>query len=309
MARPPRDENPTPVHIVASDVSLGGGSGGATTISSPLGRQADAASVSTALSTEDVALLTALLTTTNFDSKIGALTEAAPATDTASSGLNGRLQRIAQNITTLIAKFGTALTATLGPQTRANSMPVVLPTDATGTNVLQVGVYGFGAAVGDTAVRAETAGQTVGARAGLDVNAFMLGYNSTAAINERINTITPVTLLASAARTVTTNSSDQTNYNWRGLLLFVDVSNAGTGSITPSLQIKDSISGVYKTIWTAAAALIANGTTVYAFYPSALAAGIATEVINAIIGRTWRLVVTANNANSVTYSVSADMVR
>lgn len=32
----------------------------------------------------------------------GAVTETAPASDTASSGLNGRLQRIAQNITTLI---------------------------------------------------------------------------------------------------------------------------------------------------------------------------------------------------------------
>jgi hypothetical protein len=33
---------------------------------------------------------------------IGSLTEAAPGTDTASSGLNGRLQRIAQNLTTML---------------------------------------------------------------------------------------------------------------------------------------------------------------------------------------------------------------
>lgn len=36
----------------------------------------------------------------------GAVTETAPASDTASSGLNGRLQRIAQNITTLDAALG-----------------------------------------------------------------------------------------------------------------------------------------------------------------------------------------------------------
>jgi hypothetical protein len=42
---------------------------------------------------------------------IGSLTETAPATDTASSGLNGRLQRIAQNITSLIGLLPTALTA------------------------------------------------------------------------------------------------------------------------------------------------------------------------------------------------------
>lgn len=38
---------------------------------------------------------------------IGSLTEAAPATDTASSGLNGRLQRVAQNITALISAMAT----------------------------------------------------------------------------------------------------------------------------------------------------------------------------------------------------------
>lgn len=42
---------------------------------------------------------------------IGAVNETAPASDTASSGLNGRLQRIAQRITSLIALVPTALTA------------------------------------------------------------------------------------------------------------------------------------------------------------------------------------------------------
>ena len=39
--------------------------------------------------------------------KLGAPTETAPGSDTASSGLNGRLQRIAQRLTTLIAAVGT----------------------------------------------------------------------------------------------------------------------------------------------------------------------------------------------------------
>lgn len=54
------------------------------------GSAADASSLPVASSTEDKALQ-------------GALTETAPASDTASSGLNGRLQRIAQRITSLIA--------------------------------------------------------------------------------------------------------------------------------------------------------------------------------------------------------------
>lgn len=43
--------------------------------------------------------------------KLGGVTETAPATDTASSGLNGRLQRVAQRITSLIALIPAALTA------------------------------------------------------------------------------------------------------------------------------------------------------------------------------------------------------
>lgn len=55
----------------------------------------------------------------------GAVTETAPATDTASSGLNGRLQRIAQRITSLIA----LLPAALGQSTMANSLRVVIASD------------------------------------------------------------------------------------------------------------------------------------------------------------------------------------
>jgi len=49
------------------------------------------------------------LTESDFDTKTGALTETAPGTDTASSGLNGRLQRLAQRLTSLIAQLPAAL--------------------------------------------------------------------------------------------------------------------------------------------------------------------------------------------------------
>lgn len=42
----------------------------------------------------------------DVQAKLGIVTETAPASDTASSGLNGRLQRIAQNITTFITNLG-----------------------------------------------------------------------------------------------------------------------------------------------------------------------------------------------------------
>ena len=59
------------------------------------------------------------------DANIGVVTETAPASDTASSGLNGRLQRIAQRITSLIA----LLPGSLGQKDRAASLAVTLSTE------------------------------------------------------------------------------------------------------------------------------------------------------------------------------------
>jgi hypothetical protein len=56
---------------------------------------------------------------------MGAVTETAPASDAASSGLNGRLQRIAQRITSLIA----LLPASLGQKTMSGSLSVTVASD------------------------------------------------------------------------------------------------------------------------------------------------------------------------------------
>jgi hypothetical protein len=56
---------------------------------------------------------------------IGAAGETAPGTDTESSGLNGRLQRIAQRLTSLINLFPSSI----GQKTMANSLAVVLSSD------------------------------------------------------------------------------------------------------------------------------------------------------------------------------------
>lgn len=51
------------------------------------------------------------LTEADFDTKTGSLTETVPTTDTASSGLNGRLQRIAQRLSSLITALGSPFQA------------------------------------------------------------------------------------------------------------------------------------------------------------------------------------------------------
>lgn len=72
-----------------------------------------------------------LLTISDFDTKTGSLTETAPATDTASSGVNGRLQRIAQRLTSLIALLPTALGA--GGGLKVDGSGTALPVSGTVT--------------------------------------------------------------------------------------------------------------------------------------------------------------------------------
>jgi hypothetical protein len=72
--------------------------------------------------------LASRLSESDFDTKVGALNESAPASDTASSGLNGRLQRIAQRLTSLLAVFPTTID-TNGGSKSASTLRVVLATD------------------------------------------------------------------------------------------------------------------------------------------------------------------------------------
>jgi hypothetical protein len=93
----------------------------------------------TTLNAKDFATQTTLLTIktateaiqgNNFN-QFGSLTESAPGTDTASSGLNGRLQRIAQHLTTLLSK----IPAALGQTTMAGSLSVAIASDQSAISV------------------------------------------------------------------------------------------------------------------------------------------------------------------------------
>ncbi|MGX9144971.1 hypothetical protein [Mesorhizobium sp. 128a] len=89
----------------------------------------------------EVAVATSALQT-SANTLIGDVTEAAPASDTASSGLNGRLQRIAQRLTSLIA----LIPAALGQGTMAQSMRVVVASDQSSVPVTPAGNVASGAA-------------------------------------------------------------------------------------------------------------------------------------------------------------------
>jgi hypothetical protein len=87
----------------------------------------DGSAVTQPVSAASLPLPAGAATEATLDARTGALTEAAPGTDTASSGLNGRLQRIAQRLTSLIA----LLPAALGQTTKAASLSVALASDQT----------------------------------------------------------------------------------------------------------------------------------------------------------------------------------
>ena len=80
--------------------------------------------------------------TDELEDRTGAKTETAPATDTASSGLNGRLQRIAQRLTTIIAGIsllaGEAHVGEIGGYKRSSSIEFTRPSDTTAYAALDV---------------------------------------------------------------------------------------------------------------------------------------------------------------------------
>lgn len=108
--------------------------------------------------------------------------------------------------------------------------------------------------------------------------------------------------LASAARTVTTNSDDIDNLNGKGAHFIIDISAVVTDPrIRVSIQGKDPISGEYYNI------LVGNlysvvGTNVMKVYP-----GMNNEPgisVSDTIPRTLRVNVAHTNSDSITYSIS-----
>lgn len=112
-----------------------------TQLPASLGAKTSAASLSVTLASDQAAVPVSGTVTANIGTigtaataanqttelaRVGDLTEAAPASDTASAGLNGRLQRIAQRLTALIAQ----LPASLGAKTGAASLSVVPASDS-----------------------------------------------------------------------------------------------------------------------------------------------------------------------------------
>lgn len=84
---------------IADAAATAGGTG---TISAKLRRISTQLAAALGQTTKSASMPVVLASDDDVQAKFGIVTETAPASDTASSGLNGRLQRIAQNITSLL---------------------------------------------------------------------------------------------------------------------------------------------------------------------------------------------------------------
>ena len=121
---------------------------------------------------------------------------------------------------------------------------------------------------------------------------------------------TDITLLASAARTANTDSSDITNHNAKGIMIILDITvDAVSVGLTPSILMKDPISGKDVTIWTAAAASTGVGTDIFLLYPGVLNADMdGGEAVSIALPRTFVLRITTADADEATYSVGASLI-
>lgn len=114
-----------------------------------------------------------------------------------------------------------------------------------------------------------------------------------------------MTLITATAATTSRGSGDLVNYDGRGVKVALNVTAAGSGSITVSVQGKDAASGAYYTLL-AGAAVTGNGLTLYTVHPAV--AAVANVSANDVLPHTWRVLVTANNANPVSYTVGAALL-
>ena len=109
------------------------------------------------------------------------------------------------------------------------------------------------------------------------------------------------TLLSSEARTASENSLDQENNWYRGVKIFINVTDsADSPSVVFTVAQKDPISGVYSTLL-ASAAITGAGHTVLTIYPGVTAA--ANVAASAPLPKTWRVQAVHADADSITYSV------
>lgn len=207
-----------------------------------------------------------------------------------------------QRVKISVGGDGSAADLDYGQENMAGSLPVVLANNQTDVPITLDGEAVDTELPAAVALADGAANPTAPA-----VGAVLLLYNGSTLDRQRGNT--ELTLLSSAARTATTSSTDQVNYNARGVMVFFSITAIpGTDTVTLTIEAKDPIAGTYEALL-AGVAESATGTKCYLVYPGASAAANGVDVVNGFpLPRTWRVTVTHSAAGSFTYSVAASLI-
>jgi len=139
-------------------------------------------------------------------------------------------------------------------------------------------------------------------------SASVVGYNYNGSTWNYIRgNLDNVTIISATAVTTTQTSSDQTNFNADIVYIVVNVTTltGTTPTLTPKLNGKGPVAGVYFQIGAAITAISATGTYVYLFSTGAgTAAGGITAAAAFPVPRTWNFVMTAGGTiTNATYTV------
>jgi hypothetical protein len=120
-------------------------------------------------------------------------------------------------------------------------------------------------------------------------------------------------VLSAAARTTGQSTPDIQGTNFKGITVVLDMTAAGSGSVFLTIEGKDTASGKYFPILAGDGthAIAVNGTFVYTVYPGItavvppLTASAGSASASGILPATFRITVSAVNANATTYTVGA----
>lgn len=113
-------------------------------------------------------------------------------------------------------------------------------------------------------------------------------------------------LLASAARTATTSTANQKNPDHRGVQVTIKATAAAdTPSVVPTIEGYDPASDSWYTLLTGAAVTGVSAVTLTVYPGVTVAANVAaSQALPAV----WRVTMTAADADSLTYSVGANLI-
>jgi len=241
------------------------------------------------------------------DAALGAKADAAASTDTGTFSLIALTKRGLQGITTLISQTVGLLTVS-DFDTKTGALTETAPATDTASS-------GLNGRLQRVAQRLTTVLALFPSAAALAtgtanptttlIGAFNSLFNGTT-WDPQTGAVSVANVLSVSGGTTTQTSAAQTNYNCRGIILFLNITAAsGTGGLTPQVQMVDP-GGTG-----AAAAQVAIGTAqtttglkVYQIYPGVATPGALTAQAQQIVPRTFKLLVAVGDSSAYSYTLS-----